>query len=101
MERGKRHRRDTRTSEHFSGCERRRPQLSLGDFIFYSIQLGKAPYDSSRDFNTILACYLATCVGLCTTLFLVIVQRVLPSLPTLSHSDLSHSSGLDLLFLPS
>ncbi|KAI6649294.1 PSN [Oopsacas minuta] len=73
---------ETQENPSLGVFETRGPQLGLGDFIFYSILLGKAAHDSSGDFNTILACYLAICVGLCATLlFLVIVQRALPALP--------------------
>lgn len=54
-------------------------KLGLGDFVFYSVLVGRASMDSAA---TAVACAVSVLFGLCATLALLpLLQRVLPALP--------------------
>ncbi|KAL1515826.1 hypothetical protein AB1Y20_002442 [Prymnesium parvum] len=54
-------------------------KLGLGDFVFYSVLVGRA---SMSSVTAATACTVAVLTGLCATLALLpIIQRVLPALP--------------------
>lgn len=78
---------------HSSGSEESEEsegiKMGLGDFVFYSVLVGKMALTGS--FILTISCIVAVLVGMCVTLMLLaVVQAALPALPV--------SLGLGLLF---
>eukprot|EP01018_Ginkgo_biloba_P038658 Gb_32379 [translate_table: standard] len=70
---------DTRDEETEQISASRGIKLGLGDFVFYSVLVGRA---AMYDLMTVYACYLAIISGLgCTLSLLAVCRRALPALP--------------------
>lgn len=54
--------------------------MGLGDFVFYSLLIGRATLDG--DATTVVTCYVAILVGMCVTIIVLgVTRRALPALP--------------------
>ncbi|XP_065308833.1 presenilin-1-like [Dermacentor albipictus] len=68
------------TSSTESGPDARGLKMGLGDFVFYSVLVGKV--STFGDWAIVCACFVGILVGVCATLFVLAVKRTaLPALP--------------------
>lgn len=71
---------DTDSDSSIDTQERQGIKMGLGDFVFYSVLVGKVA--TFGDWTIVCACFVGVLVGICVTLFvLAITQSALPALP--------------------
>lgn len=60
--------------------EERGVKLGLGDFVFYSLLIGRVSLDGNA--FAVLSCYVVILVGMCVTIIVLgLTRQALPALP--------------------